>query len=53
MSPGQGFSTDEGRQIGEEIGTDGGEASFDVEQFRRGMDVEREHGGTSVIAPRD
>ena len=38
------FSTDEARQVGEQIGIDWGTAPFDVEQFRRGMDVELEHG---------
>lgn len=41
---GFGFSTDEARRIGEEIGIDWETAPFDVEQFRRGMDVELEHG---------
>ena len=30
--------------MGEEIGVDWSSAPFDVEQFRRGMDVELEHG---------
>jgi hypothetical protein len=38
------FSADEARRVGEEIGIDWGSAPFDVEQFRSGMDVEREHG---------
>jgi hypothetical protein len=38
------FTTDEARQIGERIGIDWATAPFDVEQFRRGMDVELEHG---------
>ena len=42
--PRTGFSTDEARQIGEEIGIDWETAPFDVEQFRSGMDVELEHG---------
>lgn len=37
-------STDEARQVGEEIGIDWDSAPFDVEQFRSGMDVELEHG---------
>ena len=44
MSVRQGFSKDEARQIGEAIGIDWGTAPFDVEQFRRGVDVELEHG---------
>ena len=47
-----GFTTDEARRIGEEIGIDWSTSSFDVEQFRRGLDVELEHGlhdlGTNV-----
>jgi len=38
------FTTDEARRIGEEIGIDWTSAPFDVEQFRRGMEVELEHG---------
>jgi Protein of unknown function (DUF5661) len=38
------FTAEEARRIGEEIGIDWGSASFDVEQFRTGMDVELEHG---------
>jgi hypothetical protein len=44
MAPREGFSADEARQIGEEIGIDWTKAPFDVEQLRRGMDVELEHG---------
>lgn len=36
------FSTEEAREIGEELGIDW--TRFDVEQFRLGMDVELEHG---------
>lgn len=38
------FSADEARRIGESIGIDWSSAPFDVEQFRKGMDVELEHG---------
>jgi Protein of unknown function (DUF5661) len=38
------FSADEARRIGEGIGIDWASAPFDVEQFRKGMDVELEHG---------
>jgi hypothetical protein len=44
MSPRRGFSADEARQIGEQIGIEWAKALFDVEQFQRGMDVELEHG---------
>ena len=36
------FSTEEARKIGEALGIKWNK--FDVEQFRRGMDVELEHG---------
>ncbi len=39
-----GFSADEARRVGEEIGIDWDQSPFDVEQFRQGMDVELEHG---------
>lgn len=38
------FTEDEARRIGEQIGIDWATAPFDVDQFRRGMDVELEHG---------
>ncbi|TML73720.1 MAG: hypothetical protein E6G13_02470 [Actinobacteria bacterium] len=38
------FGEDDARRIGEEIGIDWSSAPFDVDQFRRGMDVELEHG---------
>jgi hypothetical protein len=41
---GKGFTTDEARRIGEEIGIEWASSPFDVEQFRMGMDVELEHG---------
>jgi hypothetical protein len=44
MSAREGFSDDEARHIGEQIGIDWDSAPFDVDQFRRGMDVELEHG---------
>jgi hypothetical protein len=36
------FTTEEAKNIGEKLGIDW--SKFDVEQFRRGMDVELEHG---------
>lgn len=36
------FTSDQAREIGEKLGIKWNE--FDVEQFRRGMDVELEHG---------
>jgi len=38
------FTAEEARRVGEQIGIDWSSAPFDVEQFRRGMDVELEHG---------
>ena len=38
------FSEDDARRIGEQIGIDWAAAPFDVEEFRRGMEVELEHG---------
>ena len=38
------FTADEARAVGEQIGIHWETAPFDVEQFRRGMDVELEHG---------
>jgi Protein of unknown function (DUF5661) len=52
MSGHGGFSAEEARRIGEQIGIDWASSLFDVDQFRRGMDVELEHGlhdlGTNV-----
>lgn len=36
------FSTDEAREVGEQLGVDW--TQFDVEQFRMGMNIELEHG---------
>ena len=44
MSARKSFSAEEARSIGELIGIDWTSTPFDVEQFRRGMDVELEHG---------
>jgi hypothetical protein len=38
------FTAEEARTTGEQIGIDWESSSFDVEQFRMGMDVELEHG---------
>ena len=38
------FTADEARTIGEQIGIDWSSSPFDVDQFRRGMNVELEHG---------
>jgi Protein of unknown function (DUF5661) len=39
-----GFTADEAKRVGEQIGIDWSSAPFDVEQFRIGMEVELEHG---------
>jgi Protein of unknown function (DUF5661) len=44
MSARKQFSAEEARQVGEAIGIDWDSAPFDVEQLRRGMEVELEHG---------
>ncbi len=44
MTGRESFTADEARRIGEQIGIDWASAPFDVEQFRRGMNVELEHG---------
>jgi hypothetical protein len=38
------FTAEEARRFGEEIGIDWASTSFDVDQFRIGMNVELEHG---------
>lgn len=40
----EGFTDDEARRIGEQIGVEWASAPFDVAEFRAGMDVELEHG---------
>ncbi|MBN1458819.1 MAG: hypothetical protein JXA57_04735 [Armatimonadetes bacterium] len=42
MTSKQTFTAEQAKQIGEQLGLDW--TLFDVEQFRRGMDVELEHG---------
>ena len=44
MSAQSHFSADQARAAGEQVGIDWETATFDVEQFRMGMDVELEHG---------
>jgi hypothetical protein len=44
MNARKGFALGEAKRTGEEIGIDWSRAPFDVEQFRRGMEVELEHG---------
>jgi len=44
VSAGKSFTREQAQQIGEAIGIEWGSAPFDVEQFRRGMEVELEHG---------
>ena len=42
--PKRNFSESEAKAVGEQIGIDWATAPFDVDQLRRGMDVELEHG---------
>jgi hypothetical protein len=44
MTDTKAFTAEQARSVGEQIGIDWASAPFDVEQFRRGMDVELEHG---------
>jgi hypothetical protein len=44
MSGHTGFTAEEARRVGVQIGIDWSTSPFDVEQFRMGMDVELEHG---------
>jgi Protein of unknown function (DUF5661) len=44
MSETKTFTAEQARVTGEEIGIDWATSSFDVEQFRIGMNVELEHG---------
>jgi hypothetical protein len=44
MTQRKSFTVQEARQIGEQVGIDWDAAPFEVEQFRRGLDVELEHG---------
>lgn len=44
MSARKSFSADEAQAVGEQLGIDWDSSPFGVDQFRRGMDVELEHG---------
>jgi hypothetical protein len=44
MANERGFTVEEARRVGEQLGIDWATTPFDVEQFRMGMDVELEHG---------
>jgi hypothetical protein len=39
-----GFTQEQARVVADEIGVDFSTAGFDLDQFRRGMEVELEHG---------
>jgi hypothetical protein len=41
------FTSEEAKEVGEKIGIDWNNCSWDIEQFRMGMDVELEHGKIS------
>lgn len=49
MTDRRGFTSDEARRVGAEIGIDWSSAPFDIEQFRMGMDVELEHGLQDLV----
>ena len=49
MSKQESFTAEQARSVGAQIGIDWGSAPFDVEQFRKGMDVELEHGFTDMV----
>jgi hypothetical protein len=49
MAQRRNFTSEEARRVGEQIGVDWASAPFDVEQFRRGMEVELEHGLHDVL----
>jgi hypothetical protein len=49
MTAREGFTTEEARRTGEEIGIEWASSPFDVEQFRMGMDVELEHGFQDLL----
>jgi Protein of unknown function (DUF5661) len=44
MATREGFTVEEARQVGEQIGIDWSSSPFEVAEFRAGMDVELEHG---------
>jgi hypothetical protein len=44
MTNAKGFTVEQARRIGAQVGIDWDAAPFDVEQFRRGLEVELEHG---------
>lgn len=43
------FTVEDARRYGEEIGIDWASATFEVEQFRIGMNVELEHGLHDIL----
>lgn len=44
-----GFTAEQATAVAAEIGLDFDEVSFDIEQFRRGLDVELEHGSRDPL----
>ena len=48
-APEQGFNQDQAAAVAAGLGLDFEEVPFDVEQFRRGMEVELEHGRRDPI----
>jgi hypothetical protein len=46
---GEGFTTEEAREIGSRIGIEWDHATFSVREFRSGLDVELEHGSRNPL----
>ena len=49
MKAQQGFTIEQAKAVATEIGLDFERVSFDLEQFRRGMNVELEHGSQDPL----
>jgi hypothetical protein len=49
MSGREGFSAGEARRLGVELGVDWSSAPFGIEQLRRGLEVELEHGSRDPV----
>jgi hypothetical protein len=45
----EGFTAEQAAKVAADIGIDFDEVAFDLEQFRRGMEVELEHGSNDPI----
>jgi Protein of unknown function (DUF5661) len=47
--PRDGYTNEQAAAVAAEIGLDLADAPFDIDQFRRGMDVELEHGASDPV----